>query len=223
MRLLIIDDHVLFREGLISLLSSQPDFLIVGETGSGEEAIDKIPNLHPDLVLLDIGLKDGSGPDTISNIATCFPQVNVVVLTLLESDEAMISAIRRGARGYLLKTTPLSKLVTTLRAVERGEAALSRRMTWRVLEELSRQNGKSEISSNHLNGLTDREIEVLRYLGAGASNREISERLFIAHNTVKNHVHNILYKLNLRNRREAARFARYRGIINSVHGIENIR
>ena len=223
MRILIIDDHVLFREGLISLLASQPDFQIVGEADSGEEAIKKIHELLPDLVLVEVGLKDGSGLDTISNITTYYTQATIVVLTLLESYEMMISAIRCGARGYLLKTTPLSKLVTTLKAVERGEAALSRRMTWRVLEELGRRNGKSETNFTPLNNLTDREIEVLRYLGSGASNREISEQLFIAQNTVKNHVHKILYKLNLKNRREAARFARYRGIIKSIHDMQSIR
>ena len=221
MRLIIIDDHILFRKGLVSLLSSQPEFDVVGEANSGEEAIVKVSELQPDLVLVEIDLKDGSGLETIDKIISCHPQACVVVLTLLESNEAMIAAIRSGARGYLLKNTPLPKLVTALKAVANGEAALSRKMTGRILEELSQQKKYKGTNLVGLNGLTDREIEVLKYLGSGATNHEISERLFIAHNTVKNHVHKILSKLKLKNRREAAKFARYRGLVKIVHDGEN--
>lgn len=221
MRVLIVDDHVLFREGLTSLFSLQPDLEVVGGAGSGEEAIKKASELQPDLVLVDVGLKDGSGLETIGNVLSCYPGTKVIVLTLLESDETMIAAIRSGASGYLLKSTPISKLVATLRAVENGEAALSRKMTGRVLQELARQKNNGETKLAGLNSLTDREIEVLRCLGAGASNREIAEKLYIAHNTVKNHVHNILNKLNLKNRREAARLARYQGLVSLNNHIVN--
>jgi len=221
MRLLIVDDHVLFREGLTSLLSLQPDLEVVGAAGSGDEAVRKVLELHPDLVLVDVGLKDGSGLVTIGNVLSCYPETKVIVLTMLESDETMIAAIRSGARGYLLKDTPLSKLVATLRAVENGEAALSRKMTGRLLQEFSLQRNNGAMKLAGLNSLTDREIEVLRCLGAGASNHEIAEKLYIAHNTVKNHVHNILNKLNLKNRREAARLARYQGLVNSNNHIVN--
>ncbi len=221
MRLLIVDDHILFREGLTSLLSAQKDFDVVGEAGSGDEAVEKVLALHPDLVLVELGLKDGSGLDTISNILSCCPDTKVVVLTLLESDDMMIASIRSGARGYLLKNTPLVRLVATLKAVENGEAGLTRKMTGRVLQELTQQKNNGSTKLTGLNSLTDREIEVLRYLGAGASNDEIAERLYITHNTVKNHVHNILNKLNLKNRRDAARVARYQGLVNTGHDIVN--
>lgn len=221
MRLLIVDDHILFREGLTSLLSAQDGFEVVGEVGSGAEAVEKVMDLHPDLVLMEVGLKDGSGLETISNVISCCPDVKVIVLTLLESDDTMISAIRSGARGYLLKNTPLNKLTATLKAVENGEAGLSRKMTVRVLQELAQQRKNGSPNIPALNSLTDREIEVLRYLGTGASNDEIAEKLFIAHNTVKNHIHNILSKLNLKNRREAARLAEYKGLVNSGHDLSH--
>ena len=219
MRLLLIDDHILFREGLKSLLSSQPGFQVVGEASTGEEAFTKTLAQHPDLVLIEIGLKDGSGLDTIGSILSHCPKTKVVVLTLLELDETMIASIRAGAIGYLLKSTPVTKLVATLKAVMQGEAALSRKMTGRILEEFSRQGANNGRIRSDLDCLTNREIEVLRYIGVGATNREIAENLFITEYTVKNHVHNILDKLDLKNRREAARIARIQGLVKSVQDI----
>lgn len=139
MKILLIDDHILFREGLKSLLGGQPGFQAVEGASTGEEAIEKVLAQPPDLVLIEIGIKDGSGLETIGNILSHRPETKVVVLTLLELDETMIASIRAGAAGYLLKSTPLAKLVATLRAVMQGEAALSRKMTGRILEEFSHQ------------------------------------------------------------------------------------
>jgi len=219
MRLLLIDDHILFREGLKSLLGSLPGFQVVGEASDGEEAIAKTLAQRPDLVLIEIGLKDGSGLETIGNILSNRPETKVVVLTLLELDETMIASIRAGAVGYMLKSTPVAKLTATLRAVMQGEAALSRKMTGRILEEFSRQGTNNGKVRSDLDCLTNREIEVLRFIGIGATNREIAENLFITEYTVKNHVHNILDKLNLKNRREAARIARFQGLVKSVQEI----
>ena len=219
MRLLLIDDHILFREGLKSLFGSQPGFQVVGEASTGEEAIAKIFSLRPDLVLIEIGLKDGSGLETISNILSRRPETKVVVLTLLELDETMIASIRAGATGYLLKSTPVAKLAATLRAVMQGEAALSRKMTGRILKEFSNQGLNNGKVRSDLDCLTNREVEVLRFIGIGATNREIAENLFITEYTVKNHVHNILDKLELKNRREAARIARIQGLVKSVQDI----
>jgi len=209
LKVLIVDDHNLFREGLVSLLSSYPDISIVGEAGTVRGAIEKTLELDPDLVLLDISLPDGSGIDALRDILTQRPDIKVVMLTIHDTDELLLSAIRSGAAGYLLKDIPISKLVMSLRGLAQGEIALSRRMTTRIVEEF-RRVGKTQELGNHntTDVLTMRELEILQLLGTGATNQNIADRLVLSENTVKVHVHNILEKLNLRNRREAALYAR---------------
>ena len=207
MKIFIVDDHVLFREGLASLLASQPDFQVVGEAGSAKSAIERIPEQDPDLVLLDINLPDADGLEVLHSIQENKPATRVVMLTVHESDDLLFAAIREGARGYLLKDTPIKHLLASLRAIKRGEPALTRSMTGRLVEEFSRVSALDE-SSQDLSVLTPRELEVLAELGKGATNTEIAERLVITVNTVKVHIHNILEKLNLQNRREAGRFFR---------------
>ncbi len=190
------------------MLSSYPDFSIVGEAGTVRGAIEKTLELNPDLVLLDISLPDGSGIDALREIIAQRPDTKIVMLTIHEEDDLLLSAIRFGAVGYLLKNIPILKLVKTLRGLANGEVALSRKMTTRIVEEYSRI-GKTHESNDHCaNILTTRELEVLQLLGNGATNQNIANRLVLSENTVKVHVHNILDKLNLRNRREAAEFAR---------------
>ncbi len=215
MRILIVDDHVLFREGLVSLLKAQPDITVVGEAGCVHEAIAMARELGPDLVLMDFGLPDGTGLDATQAILADQPEINIVFLTVHEQDDRLFAAIRSGAKGYLLKNVPVSRLLTYLRGVEYGEAAISGAMATRILDEFARlgpgrQSGQAEVRE-----LTSREIAILKQLATGATNREIASRLFISENTVKNHVGNILSKLNLRNRREAARFAHRHGLTNS--------
>jgi DNA-binding NarL/FixJ family response regulator len=212
MRILVVDDHVLFREGLISMLENQPDINVIGEAGSVGEAVEKALELKPELILMDLLLPDGSGLDAMKMILSPLPETKVLILTFYESDEMLIAAIRSGAKGYMLKSTPITKLIASLRAVERGEAALSRAMTGRILEEFSRMEVVPDQSQNGIKGLTSRELQVLEQLGSGATNREIANRLYIAENTVKIHVHNIYDKLNLKNRHEAVRFARRLGM-----------
>ena len=207
MKVFIVDDHVLFREGLASLLESQVDFHVVGEAGSAKSAIAKIPNQDPDLVLLDITLPDGDGLEVLHAILQNKPGTRVVMLTIHESDDVLFAALRAGARGYLLKGTPIKNLLASLRAIDRGEPALTRSMTGRLVEEFSRISALDE-GSQDLSPLTPRELEVLAELGKDASNSEIAERLVITENTVKVHIHNILKKLNLQNRGEAGRFFR---------------
>lgn len=206
MRVLLVDDHILFREGLLSLLDSQPDIDVVGEAGSVGEGIEMTRDLQPDLVLMDFSLPDGTGLDATQTILSEYPKTKIVFLTVHEEDDRLFAAIRSGAKGYLLKNVPIAKLLTFLRGVERGEAAISPTMTSRVFNEFARLEPKGDLSSPV--ELTTRELEVLRELVKGASNREISDHLVIAENTVKNHVRNILSKLDLKNRREAAEFAR---------------
>jgi len=190
------------------MLSNYPDISVVGEAATVHGAIEKSTLLHPDVILLDVSLPDGSGIDALKEILASWPDIKIIMLTINESDDLLISAIRNGAVGYLLKNIPIAKLITILQAVENGEAALSRRMTARIVEEF-RQIGKSrQVSDQNEQLLTVREAEILRLLGTGATNQVIADQLVISVNTVKVHVHNILEKLNLRNRREAEQFAR---------------
>jgi NarL family two-component system response regulator LiaR len=216
MRILIVDDHPLFREGLLGLLNAQPGFSVVGQAGSVAEAIALARELEPDLILMDFGLPDGTGLDATQAILADLPKTHIVFLTVHEEDERLFAAIRSGAKGYLLKNIPASKLLSYLRAVEHGEAALSGGMTSRILSEFTRLSTEHAIDRVEMSELTWRELEVLRQVATGASNQEIAKRLVISENTVKNHVSNILEKLNLRNRREAADFARRHRLVEST-------
>lgn len=213
MKVLLVDDHVLFREGLVSLLNSQPDFQVIGEAGTVQEAVVMVGNLKPDLVLMDFGLPDGTGLDATKMILTNYPETRIVFLTVHEEDDRLFAAIRSGAKGYLLKNVPVIKLLAFLRGVEQGEVAISAAMASRILMEFARTEPIRGRERIEMGELTLRELEVLRELAVGASNREIAERLVIAENTVKNHVRSILAKLNLRNRREATRYAHNQGLV----------
>jgi two-component system NarL family response regulator len=213
---MLVDDHVLFREGVAGLMNAQLDFQVVGEAGTVKEAIALAKTTRPDTILMDYSLPDGTGLDATQAILSVLPDVNIVFLTMHEENENLFAAIRAGAKGYLPKNVPVSRLLAYLRGVELGEAALTPLMASRILNEFSRmQHHPHSPAGNHtdhadLEGLTTREVEVLRELATGATNREIADRLVITENTVKNHVRNILAKLHLKNRREAALFARQR-------------
>jgi len=209
-RLIVVDDHILFREGLISIVRSEPDMEIVGQAGNVREAVEIVSSVKPDIVLMDFGLPDGTGVEATQAILKEYPECKVVFLTMSEEDDDLFAAIRSGAKGYLLKNMHPSKLVSSLRAVQHGESALSRSMTMRVMEELSRTT-KQEYPADIT--LTRREIDVLRSVAAGLSNPEIANRLFITENTVKFHVHSILEKLHLSDRRDAAEYARKHGLV----------
>lgn len=213
MRILIVDDHILFREGLTGLLRSQPDMEVIGECGTMNDAICQALKMKPDVVLMDFSLPDGTGLEATNAILAELPLTQIIFLTVHDNDERMISAMRAGAKGYLLKNLSVSKLLASLRALERGEAAISRIMMARVLEEFAQSKSSSNGTASPLVELTSREIEVLQELADGITNQEIANRLFISENTVKNHIHNILEKLNLHNRREAIEFARKNGLL----------
>lgn len=213
MRLLIIDDHILFREGLIGLLNGQPDIEVVGQAGTVADAVRLARELCPDLVLMDFGLPDGSGLEATQAILAERPDTSIVFLTVHDQDDRLFAAIRAGAKGYLLKNVALSNLLAYLRGIEQGEVAISLTMTSQIFKEFLRLRPPTEASTLDGVELTWREEEVLRELAAGATNQEIAEHLVIAENTVKVHVHHILSKLNLRNRREAINYARNHGLI----------
>jgi DNA-binding NarL/FixJ family response regulator len=211
--LLVVDDHIIMREGLVSLLNAQPDFHVVGEAGTVVEAVDLANKLEPDLVLMDYGLPDGTGIEATEEILKSRPESKIIFLTVHESDDELFGALRSGAKGYLLKNIPASTMINKLRGIAHGEAPLSSEMLNRILEEFSRTQKPVAANESAFNHLTPREIDVLRELARGASNQEIADRLFISANTVKNHVHKILEKLEVDNRREAAKVATDNGLI----------
>jgi two-component system NarL family response regulator len=210
--ILLVDDHVLFREGLVSLFKTQPDFRVVGEAGNVQDAIAMAARLQPDMILMDFSLPDGTGLDATEVILRDHPQAKIIFLTMHEEDDRLFAAIRHGAIGYLLKNLPVSKLLIALRRIEEGEAPISRAMTSRILEEFQRLEQPGQNHPSALDLLTTREIEILQELTSGSTNREIADRLYISENTVKNHIHSILEKLKLSNRREAINFAQRNGI-----------
>lgn len=210
MRLLIVDDHALFREGLASIIRSEPDVEIAGMAGSVREAVETARTVRPDMILMDFSLPDGTGADATRKILAEHPECKIVFLTMSEEDDNLFDAIRSGAKGYLLKNMQPSKLVVALRSVLNGESALSRTMTMRLMEELSRTK-KTETPTDAT--LTLREIDVIRALATGLSNAEIAKQLFISENTVKYHVHSALGKLGLSDRKQLASYARERGFV----------
>jgi DNA-binding NarL/FixJ family response regulator len=213
MRVLIADRHILFREGLERLLSTEPDFEVVGQASRLGETVEQALRLAPDLVLLDVELADGSGLDALRQIMARRPQSTVVVFTNRDTDEYLFEAFRAGARGYLIKDTPFASLLTALRRLRQGEPVLSRAMTSRIVQEFYRSGRMAAPDGPALESLTARELQVLRHLARGASNREIADRIVISEHTVKVHVRHILEKLELKNRSQAANAARRAGLV----------
>ena len=207
MKVLIIDNHILFRQGLASLLHNEQYFEVVGEADTIAAGISKATATQPDLIIIDPLFPEGDGVEAVRRIAADSPQTYIVVLSTVVSDELLFSSIRAGASGCLQKNTPIGEILLSLQAVERGEVAISRRMISRLVAEFRRQGVSPLPAFRGFDQLTAREIEILIRLGRGASNHEISQELVISENTVKVHVHNIIKKLNLRNRREAGRLA----------------
>ncbi|HBX69407.1 MAG TPA: DNA-binding response regulator [Chloroflexi bacterium] len=211
-KLVIVDDHALFREGLASILRLEPDIEVAGLAGSVQQATEMVHRLKPDIVLMDFTLPDGTGADATREVLSEHPDCKIIFLTMSESDENLFAAIRAGARGYLLKNMSPSKLVAAIRSVQQGESALSRSMTLQLMEELSRTKKPERIGDAALAKLTHRELDVLRELATGKTNQEIANKLYLSQNTVKYHVHSILDKLNLPDRRSAAKFAKEHGV-----------
>ncbi len=214
MKILIVDDHVLFREGLISVLRSHPEHEVVGEAGSVREAIECTLLQKPELILMDYSLPDGTGADAAKRILAVQPHCKIVFLTMHESDDILFDAIRSGAKGYMLKNLQVPVLLASLRAVERGEPVFTHAMTGRIVDAFARSTTEpKDLHSDKLSMLSCREKEVLGELASGTTNQEIGVRLCLSENTVRHHIHNILKKLELRNRREAAAYAKQNGLI----------
>ncbi len=227
-RVLLVDDHVLVRKGIAALLATQDDIQVVGEAGDGYEALAKAEELMPDVILMDISMPRCDGLTAVDLIKKEMPYVKIVMLTYSDDDENLFEAIKRGASGYLLKDLQPEVLINSIRGAARGEAPISGVMAAKLLRELSPGEGRPEeaVRARREVGemveqardrredlLTRREREVLQLVAEGLSNREIAERLYIAENTVKNHLRNILEKLHMQNRAQAVAFAIRQGLL----------
>jgi two-component system, NarL family, nitrate/nitrite response regulator NarL len=209
---LLIDDHVLFQEGLLSLLSGEEDFRIVGQVGNTQAGLEATHRLRPELVIFGLNPPAAHGLEVLTSIASQLPETKVVVLAIQQNDDLVVEAIRSGARGFVLKDTPFVSLVRVLRAVRNGEIGISRGMVARLADEVRRTDRQAEAKASVLGALTARELQILSQLANGSSNREIAHKFVISEHTVRVHVHNVLEKLGLKNRLQAANFARQYGL-----------
>jgi DNA-binding NarL/FixJ family response regulator len=207
LRLLLVDDHALFREGLASLLSYQDDLTVVGEAEDAESALARARELAPDIVLMDVELPGESGVVATSRLKAEQPETIVVMLTVNDDSQTLFDAIKAGAQGYLVKNMRSRELVESLRRLARGEAPISRRMATRMLDEIRGEAAPFGPEEE----LTPREMDVLELVAGRLTNSEIATRLVISEHTVKNHMKSILSKLHLRSRRQAAAYGVVRG------------
>jgi two-component system NarL family response regulator len=211
-RILLVDDHALFRQGIVSVLNSQPDLEVVGEASDGLEALVMARNLKPDVILMDVTMPGADGIEATRLIKQELPEVRIVMLTVHDEDDKLFEAIRYGAQGYLLKTIRARQLIDMLHAAYQGEAAINPALALRMMDEFRRLSARSpapavdaEVGADLL---TPREREVLALIAGGMSDREIAERLTVSLYTVKSHVRAVLQKLQVASRHEAARLAR---------------
>ena len=204
----IVDDHALFRRGLELVLSEEPDIKVVGEAADGIEAVHRAEEMTPDVVLMDVRMPRSTGIEAARRIRERLPDTKVIMLTVSESEEDLYAAVKAGASGYLLKEISIEELGDAVRAVSRGHSLISPSMASKLLSEFNALVQQAEERHRTLlPSLTPRELDVLKLVAKGLSNREISEELYISENTVKNHVRNILEKLHLHSRMEAVVYA----------------
>ena len=204
-RLLIIDDHEMVREGLKAMLVAEPDFEIVGDAANAEQALELIERLHPDVVLLDIRLPGVSGIDLCSNVTSLYPQTAVIILTTFAEESLVAQCIQAGARGFIVKDIERFDLKRSIRAVARGEAVIDSKAAVAVLAQLRRAPQVSQEPSPE--PLSTQQIVILRLIAQGLSSREIATRLYLSENTVKGYVQEILHRLGVKNRTEAVMVA----------------
>jgi len=214
MRVLLVDDHALFRAGMASLLRAS-GFDVVGEAGDGSEAYEQTRKLRPDLVLMDIEMPGRNGLDATRLIKADLPEVKIVMVTASDAQEDLFEAIKCGAEGYLLKDMSEEDFSRTLSSIAAGEAPLSRGLATKILEEFVRLSRDPRSKEEEQDGLTPRERDVLQLVAGGATNREIAAELFISENTVNFHMKHILSKLHLKNRAQAVGYAFRSGLVSA--------
>jgi DNA-binding NarL/FixJ family response regulator len=212
-RVLLVDDHILFREGLSGIISSQPDMEVIGEADDGLEAIVKAQQLKPDLILMDIQMPDCDGLEATRVIKKELPETIIVVLTVRDDEDKLFEAIKYGAQGYLLKSISAREMLEMLRGALRGDAAISPHLAGRMLEEFRRMSAQVPADADETIDLTPREQEVLGLVAQGMADKEIAVELSLSVNTVKSHLRNLLAKLQVSSRREAARLAKHKGLL----------
>lgn len=212
-RVLIVDDHALIREGLSQLFSLEEDLQVVGDATDGFTALEQIRQLHPDVVLMDINLPVVDGIAITRQVVQQFPAVAVIMLTMHRQNQQIVEAMRSGARGYLLKNVSARDVAQAIRTVHAGGIAISPSLTGVLVNELRRQPESSAQTGQHAAQLSEKEVEIIRYLATGMSNKEIAERLAYSEKTVKNYLSIIFQKLHLRDRTQVAIFALRQGLL----------
>ncbi len=222
-RVLLVDDQTLVRQGIRLLLEIEPDIQVVGQAANGQEAIDQADMLKPDVILMDVRMPEMDGVAATRELSARFPETGVIILTTFEDDEIVFEGLKAGARGYLLKDISSEEMAEAVRKVAAGDALIQPSITRKVLAEFSRLASEkttsagtpstSQLSKALTEPLTGREHEVLLALAKGLSNREIGEQLFITEGTVKNHVSNLIAKLEVRDRTQVVLKAQELGLL----------
>ena len=208
-RILVADDHPVVRDGLTAILSTQPDFTVVGEAANGLEVVQKYDALQPDVILLDLEMPEMDGVEALRRLREANPDIRVIVFTAFDTDERILNAVQAGAKGYLLKGAPRDELFNAIRVVHSGGVLLQPIVTSTLLQRISQE----EQSAASVEPLTSRELEVLGLMSQGLQNKEIAAELVISERTVKFHVSSILSKLGAGNRTEAVTIAARQGLI----------
>jgi DNA-binding NarL/FixJ family response regulator len=208
LRVLVVDDHALFRRGLQMVLEQEDDLELVGEASDGNEAVEKASELMPDVILMDVRMPKRSGIEAAGQIRDLLPHVKILMLTISDEEADLYEAIKAGASGYLLKEIPIEEVADAIRSVWAGQSRISPSMASKLLNEFAAMSkagaDRPQVPTPRL---TEREMEVLRLVAQGLNNRDIAKQLFISENTVKNHIRNILEKLHLHSRMEAVVYA----------------
>ena len=218
-RLILADDHAVVRSGTRELLEQQPDLNILGEASDGEEAVRLVGELKPDVVVMDVRMPKMSGVEATKEIKAAYPDVRILVLTAHDDDEYVFALLQAGANGYLLKTAEIEELVRAIRTVAAGQTALAPEVTGKVVAQFA--SGKSlpdmqAETQETYDGLTERELDILRLVGKGLSNKQIGKQLYISDRTVQAHLSNIFSKLNVSSRTEAVMYAVRKGWITTT-------
>jgi len=208
----LADDHPVVRDGLRAILETQPDFAVIGESGTGEDTVARVKALHPDVLLLDLEMPHMDGVDVLRRISVETENTRVLVFTAYDSDERILAAVQAGVQGYLLKGSPREQLFDAIRVVHGGGSLLQPAIASKLLKQVQSSSDRSA-GARHAGGLTPREIDVLRQLAQGQANKQIAARLGITERTVKFHVSSIFRKLDASNRTEAVAIAAQRGLI----------
>jgi two-component system, NarL family, response regulator LiaR len=213
-KVLIADDHKMFRQGLCMLFEMEPDIKVVGEARDGIEVQEMADDLVPDIILMDINMPGADGVEATRQILKKHRDFAIIILTMFREDEHVFQAIRAGARGYVLKDADSNEVTRAIRAVAAGDAVLDTAMTGKVFDQFKLMSEVTE--KTNAEGLTGRELEILALIADGSSNREIGDRLFLSEKTIKNYITSIFQKLQTNDRTQAAVYALQRGLISQV-------